>query len=264
MFGRVERVERLSPHLVRIVLGGEGLDEFVPGPWTDSYVNVYFPAPDAAYSVPFDVEAVRALPASLRPPSRRYTVRHWDAELRRLWIDFVVHGTSGVAGPWAASALPGDLLQFTGPSGGYVPDPEADWHLMIGDGSALPAIAASLAHVPAGHPVHVIAEVENPDDQIPLSSPGALQVTWLHRESNPGADDLALHALDKLDRPAGRVHAFVHGEAVANRALRAHLLTDWQLPRKDLSISPYWRRTFTDEGWRQVKGEWLKQVEHDA
>ena len=55
-----------------------------------------------------------------------------------------------MAGPWAAAVRPGDVLVFEGPSGGYLPDPEADWHLMIGDESALPAIAASLEAVPAG------------------------------------------------------------------------------------------------------------------
>ena len=101
-------------------------------------------------------------------------------------------------------------------------------------------------------------------DELPLDSPGDLHVTWLHRAANPGAEDLALTALDKLDRPAGRVQAFVHGEAVANRALRAHLLAEWRIPREDLSISPYWRRAFTDESWREVKSAWMAAVDKDV
>lgn len=264
MFGRVERVEHLTPHMVRIVLGGDGLAALTPSPWTDAYVNAYFLPPDAAYTVPFAVEAIRALPVAQRPASRRYTVRHWNADRGLLSIDFVVHGDTGVAGRWASAAHPGDLLQISQPGGAYAPDPDADWHLMIGDSSALPAIAASLARVPAGIPVHVLAEVDSRADELPLTSPGDLHVTWLYRDTNPGADDLALHALEKLDRPPGRVHAFVHGEAVANRALRRHLLLDWQLPRKDLSASPYWRRTYTDEGWREIKKAWLREVETDA
>lgn len=264
MFGRVERVVPLSPHMVRVVLGGAGLDGFTPGPWTDSYLTVYFPPPGAPYAVPFDADAVRTLPAQQRPASRRYTVREWDPERRELTVDFVVHGGAGVAGPWAAAARPGDLLQLKGPSGSYSPDPDADWHLMIGDASALPAIAASLARIPAGRPVHVLAEVGGPADELPLASPGDLHLTWLYRDANPGADDLAVHALDKLDRPPGRVQAFVHGEAVVNRELRRHLLVDWGLPREALSVSPYWRRRFTDEGWRAVKSSWLREVEHDG
>lgn len=264
MIGRVERVEHLGPHMVRVVLGGDGLAGFVPSPCTDSYLNIYFPPAGAGYSVPFDTDAIRALPRAQRPASRRYTVRHWDADRRELWVDFVVHGDTGVAGPWAAGVRPGDLLQFGGPSGSYAPDPAADWHLMIGDGSALPAIATSLAQIPAGRPVFVLAEVDSAADELPLDSPGDLHVTWLHRAANPGAEDLALTALDKLDRPAGRVQAFVHGEAVANRALRAHLLTEWRIPREDLSISPYWRRAFTDESWREVKRDWMAAVERDV
>jgi len=263
MFGRVEQVESLGPHMVRVVLGGEGLAGFEPGSWTDAYVNAYFPPAGAPYRVPFDIAAVRSLPAAQRPASRRYSVRAWDGGRRLLTIDFVAHD-AGVAGPWAKSARPGDLLQFTGPSGAYRPDPDADWHLMVGDESALPAIAASLEHVPAGRPVHVLAEVDGPADELALTTPGELHLTWLHRGHHPSRDDLALRALDALERPRGRVHAFVHGEAVANRALRRHLLADWRIPREDLSVSPYWRRTFTDERWREVKRAWLTDVEQDV
>ncbi len=264
MFGRVERVQQLTPHLVRVVLGGDGLAGFTPAPWTDSYVNLYFLPPDSAYRVPFDVDVVRKLPVGERPASRRYTVRAWDPDRREMSIDFVVHGDSGVAGPWAAAARPGDLLQFGGPAGSYTPDPDADWHLMIGDSSALPAIAATLERVPAGRTVHVIVEVENAAEELALDSPGDLHVDWLHRDANPGAEDLSLRALEKLDRPPGRVHAFVHGEAVANRALRKHLLGEWRLPREDLSVSPYWRRTLTDERWREIKRDWLRELEQDV
>lgn len=261
MFGRVEQVERLGPHMVRVVLGGDGLAGFDAGAWTDAYVSVYFPPADAPYAVPFDIETVRALPRAQRPASRRYSVRSWDGAL--LTIDFVAHD-AGVAGPWAKAARPGDLLQFTGPSGGYRPDPDADWHLMIGDESALPAIAASLERVPAGRPVHVLAEVDGQADELPLTTPGELHLTWLHRTAQPVADDLALRALATLDRPPGRVHAFVHGEAVANRALRRHLLGEWKIPREDLSVSPYWHRTYADERWREVKRDWLREVEQDV
>lgn len=262
MFGRIEQVERLSPHMVRIVLGGEGLAGFRAVPWTDAYLNVYFPPPGAPYGVPFDVVAATSLPPGQRPASRRYSVRAWDAARRRLTLDIVAHD-SGVAGPWAKAAQPGQLVQFSGPRGTYHPNPDADWHLMIGDESALPAIAASLERVPAGRPVHVLLEVGGPADELPLDSPGELHLKWLHRDAHPGADDLALRALDGFERPPGRVHAFVHGEAVANRALRKRLLGDWAIPRQDVSISPYWRRTFSEESWRAIKKVWLSEIEQD-
>src|SRR3712207_9045324 len=104
MFGRVERVKQLTPQLVRVVLGGEGLAGFAAGEFTDHYVKLQFPPPGAPYSVPFDQDAVRALPREQQPVMRTYTVRDWDAAARRLTIDFVVHGDAGIAGPWARDA----------------------------------------------------------------------------------------------------------------------------------------------------------------
>jgi NADPH-dependent ferric siderophore reductase len=264
VYGRVRATRRISRSMMRVELDGEGLAGFDPAGWTDAYVNAYFPPADFGYDVPFDVDLVKSLPAEQRPPSRRYTVRAWDAGTGVLTLDFVVHGDTGVAGPWALRAQPGDVLQFNAPSGGYRPNPEADWHLMVGDESALPAIAASLAVVPAGAPVYAFLEVDGPADELDLSTAAALHPTWLHREANPGDGGLLIDALQAFARPAGRVHAFVHGEAVANRELRRYLLTDWALPRADVSVSPYWRRGDTDESWRKVRKAWLAEVEADV
>jgi NADPH-dependent ferric siderophore reductase len=260
----VRSTRRISRSTMRIELDGEGLAGFDPAGWTDAYVNAYFPPPDFAYDIPFDVDVVKSLPAEQRPPSRRYSVRAWDADACVLTVDFVVHGDTGVAGPWALRAQPGDLLQFNAPSGGYRPDPAADWHLMVGDESALPAIAASLAVLPAGALVHAFLEVDGPADELDLPTAGDLHLVWLHREAHPGRADLLLGALKAFQRPAGRVQAFVHGEAVGNRELRRYLLTDWALPRADLSVSPYWRRGDTDESWRKVRKAWLAEVESEV
>lgn len=263
MHGQVEHVEPLTPHLVRVVLGGAGLDRFGTDGWTDTYVNLLFLPPDAPYTVPFDVKWARTLPREQWPAPRRYTVRHWDPERRRLTLDFVVHGDEGVAGPWARDAQPGDLMQLQGPGGGYAPDPDADWHLLVGDESALPAIAAALEQLaPTAHAVAVLL-VDGPDDELALTCPGRSDVTWLHRDSAAGDQQLA-DAVRALDFPPGRVHAFVHGEAGETRAVRRHLLGDRGVAREALSVSPYWRRTFTDERWREVKQEWLAEVEQDV
>src|SRR5690606_36343953 len=107
-------------------------------------------------------------PVEQRPLGRRCTIRAWDPDARRLTIDFVVHGDIGRAGRWAANAKPGDRLQFVGPNGAYSPSPSADWHLMAGDESALPAIAASLERVRPGVPVLVFAVVDAPGHEIAL------------------------------------------------------------------------------------------------
>jgi NADPH-dependent ferric siderophore reductase len=251
--------------MVRVVLGGEGLQGFAADRFTDHYVKLLFPPAGAPYAADYDLEQVRStLPREQWPRTRTYTVRHWDAEALELTIDFVHHGDSGLAGPWAAGARPGDLLQLLGPGGAYAPDPEADWHLLVGDACVIPAVAASLTRIPPGVPVHVVLEVDDAAEEQPLQSPGDLHVTWLHREGRAGEGELLLDAVRGLAFPAGRLHGFVHGEAVAVRALRRHLLVDRTVPREALSISGYWKRTLDEDGWQSSKAEWNREVEADV
>lgn len=260
----MESASWLTPALVRVVLRGDGLAGFVTTDDTDTYVNVAIPPVGAPYGPVFVPAEVRdQYPAELWPARRRYTVRSWDAASGRLSLDFVVHGDEGVGGPWAAAASAGDVLVFEGPGGGYRPDPDADWHLMLGDESALPAIAASLEAVPAGRRAVVRLVCDGPEHEVELSSPGRLDLVWLHRT---GADDADLlhRAVADLEFPPGRVHAFVHGEADEIRAVRRHLLTERGLARADMSCSPYWRRTMTDEAWRRVKRDFVASMDAEV
>lgn len=259
---RVEEVERVTPRMVRIVFGGDDLAGFGAGEFTDHYVKLQIPPAGAGYAAPFDPEEIKArLPKEQWPRTRTYSVRAWDPERTRLTIDFVHHGDEGVAGPWAAAAKPGDTLQLSGPGGAYAPDAGADWHLLVGDASVIPAISASLARIPAGVPVHVVVQVDGPEEEQQLPTPGDLRLTWLH---DPAHDErVLLDAVRALDLPAGRVHAFVHGEATAVRELRRHLLVERGLDRAALSVSGYWKRTRTEEGWREDKADWNQQVEQD-
>ena len=261
----VVSVQRLTPAMVRVVLGGPGLADFQAGEFSDHYVKLQLPPQGASYSAPFDVEEIRAqLPREQWPSTRTYTVQEWDAERQQLSIDFVIHGDSGVAGPWAVAAQPGDTIQLQGPGGAYTPDPRADWHLMVGDASVLPAISASLTRIPVGVPVHVIVAVDGPDEERELQTPGVLYLRWVHQSPADQGPHAALYeAVSQLDFPSGRVHCFVHGEASAVRDIRRHLLADRGLERDALSISGYWKRSRTEDGWREDKPEWNRLVEED-
>src|SRR5262245_23066495 len=220
---------------------------------TDAYVNVAFPPAGAPYGEVFDPQDLRDLPKEQQPARRRYTMRAWDPEQHQLTVDFVVHGDSGVAGPWAAAARPGDVLVFTGPSGGYRPDAAAGWHLMLGDESAVPAIAASLEVLPAGARAIVRVVCDGPEPEIAPPSPADVDLRWLHRYGDERDESLLLVAVEALDFGNAKPFGFVHGEADEIRAVRRHLLQERGLSRGDLSCSPYWRRTMTDEAWRQIK-----------
>lgn len=263
-YGTVEAVHRLSPSMIRIIFGGEGLDEFTPSNTTDQYVNAAFLPERAPYSVPFDPETVRDLDAELRPRKRRYTVRDWNPATRQLSIDFVAHGDAGYAGRWVQGANVGDRLQMAGPSGGYRPDPTADWHLMVGDESALPAIAASMEALADDRRCVVVVVVDGPDHELDLPNRASTEVRWLHRCTSPAPEELLADTVASLDWPDGRVDVFVHGEAAEIRAVRRHLLAERGLERGDGSISPYWRRDHTDEAWREIKRQWMAEQEHDV
>ncbi|GGW90692.1 siderophore-interacting protein [Streptomyces chryseus] len=259
----VVRTERITPHMVRVVLGGEGLAGFAADEFTDHYIKVLFPPAGVTYPEPFDMARVRAeFPAGQWPVTRTYTVRAWDAVQRELTVDFVVHGDAGLAGPWAARVRPGERVRFLGPGGGYAPDPAAGWHLLVGDESALPAIAAALERMPQGAVVHAFVEVAGPEEEQKIVTPDGVAVTWLHRGDRPVGEAL-IAAVRGLDFPAGDVHAFVHGEAGFVKDLRRHLRVDRLIPRERLSVSGYWRLGQDDDAWRAVKREWNEQVERE-
>lgn len=259
--GRVERVEQLTPHMIRVFLAGEGLSAFATDGSTDSYVKLLFPAPGPGDPEPYDLDVIRAeRPRSEWPVTRTYTVRTWDPQALELAIDFVHHGDGGLAGVWAAGAKPGDRLRFFGPGGGYAPDAEADWHLLAGDESALPAIAAALEKLPEGHQAHVFIEVENDAEEQPLAVREGVHVTWLHRDGGvPGS--LLVPAVRALEFPPGDVQAFVHGEANFVRDLRRLLRIELSLPKERLSVSGYWRLGRDEDGWQASKPEWNQSVE---
>jgi len=270
----VRRTEQLTPSMTRVVVGGEGLRGFDASAHADSYVKVLFVHPAAPRPLPraerdggevdphrVDVDAVRdSLPPEHAPRMRSYTVRAFDAAALELTLDFVVHGDAGIAGPWAATTAPGDEILLLGPGGGYAPDPAATHHLLVGDESALPAIAVALERLPEHALGQVVVEVPGPQDELLLAAPAGVEVTWVHQGAErPGAR--LVEAVRALPWRAGDVQAFVHGEAGAVKELRRYLRLERAMELDRLSISGYWRLGVDDEGWRASKREWLADVE---
>jgi len=245
---KVLRKQQLTPHMIRIVAGGDGISAFQPNDFTDAYVKVLFPQPEVSYPEPFDMGVIRAeFPREQWPRMRTYTVRYFDGN--ELTLDFVHHGDEGLAGPWAQRAEVGDELLLTGPGGAYRPGPEADWHLLVGDEAALPAIALSLETMPADVPAHVFIEVADAAEEQPLDTKADARIRWVHR----AAGESLVDAVRSLEFPAGTVQAFVHGEAGFVKELRRFLLDERGVRRDLLSISGYWRRGKNDEEWRVEK-----------
>jgi NADPH-dependent ferric siderophore reductase len=259
--GVVLRTEWIARHMIRIVVGGDGLADFATSGLTDHYVKLVFPLEGVQYPEPFSVKACReTMTRDLWPRLRTYTVRAWDPDSRELTLDFVVHGDEGLAGPWAARAVPGDVVYLLGPGGGYAPDAAADWHLLVGDESALPAIATALEALPDGVLAHVLIEVDGPEDEQKLGSAADARIVWIYRNSRRVGEGL-VEAVRALEFPDGNVHAFVHGEAGFVKQLRRYLRVERGIAMDRLSISGYWRIGVDDEGWREVKRDWNREVE---
>ena len=250
----VNRTEELTPSLRRVWFDSEDLSAFADSVFTDRYVKLVFLKPGVQYPDPLDVRALRGtMPAEDLPAVRTYTALSPDVEQGTVAIDFVLHGDQGVAGPWAAAAKPGDSLLANGPGGAYRPDPSADWHLLVGDESALPAITAALAELPEDAMGRVVVEVDSPRHRLELSVPAKVEVIFRYRQND---GQTLLDSVRAMDWLPGRVHAFIHGEAQdIMHELRPHLFTERGLNRDQVSISGYWRRGRSEEGFRAWKSE---------
>lgn len=255
----VVRTERLTPHLMRVVLGGPAFGAFVaeadPAKLaaTDTYVKLLMAKPGLGLRPPYDLDALRAELAPEDVPVRRtYTIRELDTAAQTLTIDFVVHGDEGIAGPWAASAQPGDLLALSGPGGMYSPSADAAVeHLLIGDESALPAVAAALEGMPGNARGLALIEVGGGDDRLELVHPMGVEVRWLHREGAVAGETL-VDAVQSLPKPAGVVRVFAHGERTAMKGVRA-VLQGWGLTRDDFSLSAYWALGRAEDAFQAEK-----------
>lgn len=260
----VESSERLGPHLVRIVLTGDSLADLGAQEYTDAYVKLLFVDPDLGLEPPYDLAALReSAPADQQPVTRTYTVRAIDRETRRLTLDFVTHGDTGYAGPWATTAQPGDRAVVMGPNGGYAPDAEVGWHLLAGDLSAVPAIAAALEALPSQAKGVVLLEVELEEDIIELSAPAGVEVSWL---VNPDTDDIdhLARAIDDASWPKeldeASVQVFAHGERESIKAVR-QVLKRREIPRAAISISGYWARGRTEDAFQAEKKTPVGKIE---
>lgn len=176
---------------------------------------------------------------------RIYTIRFIDHQRRELAIDVVLHDFSP-GSTWARNAMPGDRVGLLGPGGGDVV--AADWYLLCGDETALPAIARIAAKLPTAARVKIVIEIADRAEQQALSSHAALDVTWLHRGNAPaGTTDLLPQAVMGAVRPeGGNPFVFVGCEQTAARAIRKHLRSAWKLPKDRHLVAAYWRRGHAD------------------
>lgn len=259
----VVRTEKLTPHMVRVVFGGAGFEQLEFKDATDHYIKLLFADPQLQLQRPYDLDVLREqLPQEQMPVTRTYTIRHIDWENQQLWVDFVIHGDEGLAGPWAAQAKPGDLMSFFGPGCGYAPRPEAQWHLLAGDEAALPAVAAALEAMPETAQGVALLEVRDAAEQLPISAPVGIDVIWLYRGADFSPESTLLaSAIAQLEIPAGDVQVFIHGEREQMKQVRRILVQERGLERRGMSLSAYWAHGRVEDQFQAEKRTPIGQID---
>jgi NADPH-dependent ferric siderophore reductase len=202
--------ERLSEHLLRLRLGD--LDDFASTGIPDEWVGLVIPG---------------------QFQSRYYTVRSWDGA--ELVLDVVVHEV-GLVTEWSqrADGVVGDQVVVTEPKGSFDPPADAAWLMLVGDLTALPAMARITDSVDL--PVHVWAEVP---ERVAAYLPERAEVTWL---AQPGDGVSALaEVVSDLVWPEGPGYFWMAGESGQMRAIRKHLMRERRLPSTHYDVMGYWR-----------------------
>jgi NADPH-dependent ferric siderophore reductase len=178
-----------------------------------------------------------------RRVKRRYTIRHARPGAGEFDLDALLHGTAHSPGArWAANAQPGDAVAFVGPRG-RLELTDADWHLFVGDESALPAIAELVEALPREQAAIAMLEVGVATDELTLCRPhgGELETHWIHREgaAQPGQPDLLSTGLAGLPPRPGPGHGYLLGESRAMVALRPRV-REHGLEDAAMYLKGYW------------------------
>lgn len=246
----VSRVERLSPGMVRVVFGGDGLEGFVSSGVGDEYFRVFFPFDGQTEpNLPFPTDnGYWDFPEGVEPaPMRTYTVRDWDAAAQELTVDFVVHD-GGIAAAWALRAAPGDVLGVNTPKALYDPPSDIEWQLLIADATGLPAAARLAENAPSGVRTRVVIEVATPADELPLTTSDDVELHWVHG-GNGHAPTRIEEILRASELPSGPGYVWVAGETKATRGVRKILRKELGLAASAYKVIGYW--TENAEAWRE-------------
>lgn len=213
----VKAAARISPSMLRLTLAGPELAGFLSAAPDD---HLKLMVPDGAGGVAM----------------RDYTPRRFDAENLTLEVDFAVHD-SGPATLWALQAKPGDPVMIGGPRGSQViAGPITSW-LLIGDETALPAIARRIEEMAPGMPVTSLVAIPGPEDEQQITTAADHSARWVHR-ADPADSAPLCEALKTIDLPPG-CFVWIAAEALVARSLRDDLIGRG-LAKGWMKASGYW------------------------
>jgi NADPH-dependent ferric siderophore reductase len=234
----------LTPRMVRLTFaGGDLVDFHDAGPDTFLYLLVP-PAgcADLAIDRSFSWDTYQDLPETTRPVGAYYTLRSHRPERAELDVDVFLHEPAGPASAWAVAAPIGAPLALWGPRRLYQPLPSDEHLVLVGDETAVPAIANILESLARGQRATARIEVQGPDDELPVGGVGDVDLAWLHRGDRPARQStVLLDAVRDLDL-AGQVYAWGGGESRAMARIRRHLHQERSVDPSCTAVTAYWRQ----------------------
>lgn len=240
---QVRAVRHLPGGFIRVILSGDELAGFVSAGF-DDHCKLFFPDAEGVLQLPgVDAEGRPEWPTDgPRPVARDYTPREHDAVAGTLTIDFAVH-EAGLATAWARRAQPGEVLGVGGPRGSFVLSPDFDWHLLVGDASAVPAICRRIGELPDTARIIAVIEVDATEGRPELPAHPGLLIHWADRQGQAAGDATALLGmLQSLVLPTeGQGHAWVAAESGVARRLRDCLRNEHGLHPRRIKAAAYWK-----------------------
>ncbi|WP_067703080.1 siderophore-interacting protein [Nocardia jejuensis] len=246
--------KRLSPNFVRVTIGGEGLAGYTSMGF-DQWFRLFMPGKDGNLRLPTSASSLGwyaqylMMGKETRPVVRNYTVRDYRAagfgefgSSAEIDIDFVSHGDDSPASTWANNATPGDRIGLLDEGIMYQAPDHCAFSLLVGDESALPAIAGSLRSAPRELKGAAFIEIPHADDAQELNEPEGVQVNWVVREDAHAETGTAVaNAVRTADIPSAGVYAFIAGEQKLASGVRRHLAQEREIPKADITFTGYWR-----------------------
>ena len=188
-------------------------------------MKVFFPPPGAERPVlpTLGANGPEFPEGEPKPDARDFTPRRFDRAAGELDLEFVLNHPARVALGRPGTCRP--MARHRRPRGSFVVPTGFDWHLLIGDDTALPAIARRLEELPAGARVAVVMEVADRTAQIAFDTRADVHEIWRFRAEADAADgDVLLNAVRDLPLPpSGDGYVWAAGEALSMRAVRQHL-----------------------------------------
>lgn len=116
---------------------------------------------------------------------------------------------------------------------------------MIGDETALPAIAGICRSLSEAARGVAIIEIPTAADRQDISAPTGMEITWVVRDESPQPPgrpgELALRTLTAASLPDGAVHAHAIGESGLATGARRHLVQQRSVPKRHVDFVGYWR-----------------------